>query len=58
MQSEISAAKSNGLFASIDEFGNAMDGFTMDPMGNTVIVEPLESDDLPPRHTFTPAKIR
>ena len=37
VQSEISAAKSNGLFASIDEFGNAMDGFTMDPMGNTVI---------------------
>jgi hypothetical protein len=22
------------------------------------VVEPLESDDLPPRHTFTPAKIR
>jgi hypothetical protein len=37
VQSEISTAKSNGLFASIDEFGNAMDGSTMDPMGNSVI---------------------
>ena len=28
------------------------------PEAASPIVEPLESDDLPPRHTFTPAKIR
>jgi hypothetical protein len=28
------------------------------PEAASPIVEPLESDDLPPRHTFTPARIR
>ena len=33
VQSEISAARVQRVVASIDEFGNAMDGFTMDPYG-------------------------
>ncbi len=37
VQSEVQQAASNGLFAVIDEFGNALDGYTMDPQGNTVI---------------------
>jgi hypothetical protein len=35
-QSEVDGAKSNGMFAAIDEFGPAMDGFTRDPQGDTV----------------------
>jgi Cellulase (glycosyl hydrolase family 5) len=36
-QSEISGANQQGLFAAIDEFGNAEDGFTTDPQGQSVI---------------------
>lgn len=36
-QAVISGAANSGLFAVIDEFGNAMDGFTMDPQGQAVI---------------------
>jgi hypothetical protein len=35
--SEIGQAQSNGLFAAIDEFGDAIDGFTLDPQGMTTI---------------------
>lgn len=37
VQGEISTAAQNGLFAVIDEFGNALDGFTKNPMGDTAI---------------------
>jgi Cellulase (glycosyl hydrolase family 5) len=37
VQSDLQQANADGLFASIDEFGNAMDGFTLDPQGNSVI---------------------
>jgi hypothetical protein len=33
---DIQTAKNLGLFPAIDEFGNAMDGVTLDPQGNTV----------------------
>ena len=36
VNSEVSGAKQRGMFASIDEFGPAMDGFTRDPQGGTV----------------------
>jgi hypothetical protein len=37
VESEIQTAASNGLYTSIDEFGNAMDGVHLDPVGDTVI---------------------
>ena len=36
-QSEITGANQQGLYAAIDEFGNALDGVTMDPQGQSVI---------------------
>ena len=38
VQSDLQQAKALGLWAVIDEFGNAMDGFTLDPQGNAVIL--------------------
>ncbi len=35
-QGEVSGAQQNGLPALIDEYGPAMDGYTMDPQGETV----------------------
>jgi hypothetical protein len=37
VQSEIATAAKSGMFAVVDEFGNALDGFTKDPLGDTVI---------------------
>jgi len=37
VNSEISQAQSNGMYSWIDEFGNAMDGVTMDPQGQATI---------------------
>jgi hypothetical protein len=37
VQRDLELAKEFGLFAVIDEFGNAMDGFTLDPHGDAVI---------------------
>ena len=45
VQSDIQGAKSLGLFASIDEFGNAIDGFTLDPLGNTVITAVVAANE-------------
>jgi Cellulase (glycosyl hydrolase family 5) len=44
VQSEIGTAKANGLFASIDEFGNAMDGVTMNPQGDSVIAAVIKAN--------------
>ena len=38
VHSDLQQAKALGLWAVIDEFGNAMDGFTLDPQGNAVIL--------------------
>ena len=45
VQSDIQGAKALGLFASIDEFGNAMDGFTLDPYGNSVITSVVAANE-------------
>lgn len=38
VQSDLQQAKALGLWAVIDEFGNALDGVTLDPQGNAVIL--------------------
>ena len=45
VQSEIQGALQKGLFPSIDEFGNALDGFTADPQGMTVISSVLAANE-------------
>jgi hypothetical protein len=45
VQSDIQGAKALGVFASIDEFGNAMDGFTLDPYGNSVITSVVAANE-------------
>ena len=45
VQSDIQGATSLGLFASIDEFGNAMDGYTLDPYGNSVITAVVAANE-------------
>jgi hypothetical protein len=45
VQSDIQQAKALGLFPSIDEFGNALDGFTADPQGMTVITSVLAANE-------------
>ena len=35
-QSEIDGANQKGLYAAIDEFGSAMDGWHKDPLGDSV----------------------
>ena len=44
-QSEIQGALQKGLFPAIDEFGNALDGFTADPQGMTVITSVLAANE-------------
>jgi hypothetical protein len=44
-QAEIDGAKANGLFTVIDEFGNAGDGFTIDPQGDAVIQGVIQDNE-------------
>src|ERR1700748_3737934 len=43
--SEIQTATSVGLYTSIDEFGNSMDGVHMDPVGDTVITAVIAANN-------------
>jgi hypothetical protein len=45
VQSEIQGALQKGLFPAIDEFGNALDGYTADPQGMTVITSVLAANE-------------
>ncbi|HXA26921.1 MAG TPA: cellulase family glycosylhydrolase [Acetobacteraceae bacterium] len=45
VQGDVQTAKGLGLFASIDEFGNAIDGYTLDPQGNTVITAVVAANE-------------
>ncbi len=45
VQGDIQGAQSLGLFASIDEFGNAIDGYTLDPYGNSVITSVVAANE-------------
>jgi cellulase (glycosyl hydrolase family 5) len=45
VQSDIQQAQALGLPCVIDEFGNAMDGFTMDPQGNAVILAVIAANE-------------
>jgi hypothetical protein len=45
VQSDIQQAQALGLVAVIDEFGNAMDGVTLDPQGNAVILAVIAANE-------------
>ena len=44
-QHAIAKAKANGLIAVIDEFGDAMDGFTRNPQGHAVIKAVIDANE-------------